>query len=81
MALTMSNTKTTIKGSLKNITRRMVQRNRKLGHVEGGGNNLISVKIVVEGGEQEAIIKTIKTITTPNMAPNQNRLLMNNNNK
>ena len=81
MALTMSNTKTTIKGSLKNITRRMVQRNRKLGHVEGGGNNLISVKIAVEGGEQEAIIKTIKTITTPNMAPNQNRLLMNNNNK
>lgn len=41
MALTMSNTKTTIKGSLKNNTRRMEQRNRNLDHVEAEDNNLI----------------------------------------
>lgn len=59
----------------------MAQRNRNLGHVEGGDNNLISVKIAAEGGEEGAIIKFIKTIIIPSMAPSQNRLLMNNNNK
>lgn len=76
----MSNTEVTIKGRIWNNTRRRTKkRNRKLGHGEDGGNNLIEAKIAEEGEEWEeerATIKSIKKLTTTSMASNQNRLPM-----